>query len=233
MKHTAFCITCHRPVKASRPLPVASEDGTSFYAGWTKVDVAEAIRMHQTGSTLQEIGNLYGVTRERVRQILKPYGLVYENSGRHAKVVQREKDKRADFEKQHDERVRKYRGMSAADYDAVRKLKTADGTDASTAFMAQRRTQKDHYRREWKLTFAEWWKVWEESGHWNERGKGADKYVMWRIDRTGAFEIGNVKIAQFGPMVAQQRREECAAGTGVFKRWNSRREAIATAGNRE
>jgi hypothetical protein len=41
-----------------------------------------------------------------------------------------------------------------------------------------------------KLSFEEWFKIWQDSGHWEERGK----YVMSRINDLGSYEIGNVFI---------------------------------------
>lgn len=40
------------------------------------------------------------------------------------------------------------------------------------------------------LTFNEWMKVWQDSGHWQER----EKYCMYRFNNIGAYEIGNVLI---------------------------------------
>lgn len=47
---------------------------------------------------------------------------------------------------------------------------------------------------EFKLSFDEWWEIWQKSGHWQERGRGVDKYCMARIGDKGAYEVGNVKI---------------------------------------
>lgn len=44
------------------------------------------------------------------------------------------------------------------------------------------------------ITFDEWKKVWLESGKWEKRGCGANKYCMCRIGDIGAYEVGNVFI---------------------------------------
>lgn len=44
------------------------------------------------------------------------------------------------------------------------------------------------------LTFDEWLAVWIESGKWEQRGRGADKYCMARTGDTGPYAIGNVRI---------------------------------------
>lgn len=48
---------------------------------------------------------------------------------------------------------------------------------------------------EFRLTLEEWKQIWLDSGKWEQRGRGADKYCMCRIGDTGAYEVGNVFIA--------------------------------------
>jgi NUMOD3 motif len=44
------------------------------------------------------------------------------------------------------------------------------------------------------LTFEEWWRIWEDSGHWAARGRRRGQYVMARRGDQGAYEVGNVVI---------------------------------------
>lgn len=46
----------------------------------------------------------------------------------------------------------------------------------------------------WELTIWEWWTIWEESGHWPERGR-SQGYVMCRRGDEGPYAVGNVFIA--------------------------------------
>lgn len=46
---------------------------------------------------------------------------------------------------------------------------------------------------EFKLSFDDWWGIWESSGHWNERGPNG--YQMCRNGDEGPYEVGNVYIA--------------------------------------
>lgn len=46
----------------------------------------------------------------------------------------------------------------------------------------------------WKLTFEQWWQIWEQSGHLNERGRKANQYCMARIGDKGPYAVGNVLI---------------------------------------
>lgn len=49
----------------------------------------------------------------------------------------------------------------------------------------------------WEITFEEWWHVWEESGKWEQRGRGTGKYVMCRRNDSGAYAPDNVYIGLY------------------------------------
>ena len=51
---------------------------------------------------------------------------------------------------------------------------------------------------EFLLTFEEWLKIWADSGHLRERGRGLGKYCMARYGDIGPYAVGNVKIILFG-----------------------------------
>lgn len=46
----------------------------------------------------------------------------------------------------------------------------------------------------WELGLWDWWSIWQESGHWLDRGKGGGKYVMSRVGDSGPYAVGNVFI---------------------------------------
>ena len=48
------------------------------------------------------------------------------------------------------------------------------------------------------LTFEEWFKVWDDSGHLHERGRLKHQYCMARVGDVGAYAVGNVKIITMG-----------------------------------
>jgi hypothetical protein len=43
-----------------------------------------------------------------------------------------------------------------------------------------------------EITFEEWYQIWLDSGHWEERGRGG--YVMARKGDKGPYAVGNVDI---------------------------------------
>jgi hypothetical protein len=56
------------------------------------------------------------------------------------------------------------------------------------------RSQAKRRGIEWQLTFEDWFAIWTESGHWEERGKRAGCYCMARHGDTGPYAVGNVSI---------------------------------------
>jgi hypothetical protein len=60
-------------------------------------------------------------------------------------------------------------------------------------FQCQRGGAK-HRGIEWKLEFWEWLQIWEESGHFEERGRCAGQWVMGRMGDQGPYAADNVKI---------------------------------------
>lgn len=55
------------------------------------------------------------------------------------------------------------------------------------------------------LTFSEWWKIWLDSGHWEERGCKKEQYVMARNNDNGPYMIGNVKIIKCERNIAERQ----------------------------
>jgi len=174
------------------------------------------VTAYRSGKTLQEIGNAYGITRERVRQILKLKGVSYEN-GRGKVVQAHQKAKAADYYAGLNRRCFARTGMNRDEYDAARKTQSPCGTDAATAFRSQR-NQAKHCRVKWDLTFAEWWEVWQSSGKWDQRGKGAGHYFLARKNLSLPFQSGNVEVVECASYHSLRRSQERESGRG----WHSR-----------
>lgn len=47
----------------------------------------------------------------------------------------------------------------------------------------------------WQFTFKTWWKMWQESGKWEQRGRGPGCYFMCREGDEGAYSPENCRIA--------------------------------------
>jgi len=65
--------------------------------------------------------------------------------------------------------------------------------EAAEHFNRQRRTPPQR-GIEWKLDFWDWLKIWESSGHLEERGRCRGQFQMCRTGDTGAYCSSNVRI---------------------------------------
>jgi hypothetical protein len=151
--------------------------------------------LFRQGLTLQQIGHRYGITRERVRQILtKHHGIVGKNGGAHVtsrrRAISQAARKDATYLAKH--------GCSFAQYKELlemgRSLDVGRRRTPVGAFIQQRNNAR-RFGYPWKLTLWEWWTVWKKSGHWEERGRG-NGYWLTRRDKRGPFSTENVFIAR-------------------------------------
>ena len=53
---------------------------------------------------------------------------------------------------------------------------------------------------EWRLTFYQWWNAWQQSGYWDNRGKGSG-YCMARKGDSGPYSVENIYFCTIGQNV--------------------------------
>lgn len=156
--------------------------------------------MYRRGMTLCEIGDVFGVTRERVRQVIKRYfGLDREHGGQAIKSLLSVRDRVEKLAAEDEKRQRRYMakwGMTKEECIAVSDLPRSDNRHPIRRFECQRKSAKVR-GIEWRMTFKEWWTIWQESGHWHERGRGKG-YCMARYGDTGPYSADNVEIITIG-----------------------------------
>jgi hypothetical protein len=83
-----------------------------------------------------------------------------------------------------------------------------------------------------KFSFDEWLMIWIESGHWHERGRHKDEYVMARKGDLGHYKKGNVDIVLSGTNSGEAPTHPEYHDTYVksgYKGWKTRRERAARA----
>jgi hypothetical protein len=137
---------------------------------------------YRKGETLASIGQSYGVSAERVRKILKRFGLDKRNAGlavRNSRSMNQQKKAPAS--------LRIY-GCSALELEAV-------SLEQRHAFLQQRTNVKRAASVAWDLSLMEWVGVWNRSEKWDQRGQGPSKYGLSRVNINGPYGIDNVQIA--------------------------------------
>ena len=138
---------------------------------------------------------MFGISYQRVQQILKRRGINGSGGG----ATKRAELKNARREKARNIYCLRTKGCVYEDYLKLLQI----GRDRMARGVTRERTpigafvrQKQGARRrriEWRLSLWDWWTIWQQSGRWDERGRGQG-YVMCRKGDTGAYEIGNVYI---------------------------------------
>lgn len=139
--------------------------------------------MYRQGITLKAIGEKFGVTRERVRQILKTVGMNGKDGGAHFRSASK---------KSHDPdrlatRIRQKWGL---DVETWRRLR-ADGTILR---YTQQRNNARSRAIPFLLSFSQWYAIWQASGKLDLCGRGKGKFCMSRLNDAGAYELGNVHV---------------------------------------
>lgn len=158
----------------------------------SSVDIGIVAFMLGGGSTLEQVGAACGVTRERIRQLAKIHGLENGQPTRAKRAVEAVKAAR--------DRLSFGRwGCSRAEYRGL-------GRGVTDAFQRQRQTSSGRGVAWEFANLWEWWCVWRDSGKWEERGRGADRYAMTRRGDCGPYATWNVVIK-----TNRENSQECRA----------------------
>lgn len=155
---------------------------------------------YKSGETLKQIGRIHGITRERVRQLIKKhFALSKYDGGRYiGQFLKTDIRVLAVRQRQSKRELKAFKvwGMSDAEYiEHVAEFGKyiPNSTSPMSRFCRQRENARIR-KIQWGLTFKNWWRIWRESGKWHLRGRGQGKYVMARWDNTDGYCEGNVLI---------------------------------------
>jgi hypothetical protein len=160
-----------------------------------RADVMAAL--YKNGYTLQQIGEQFNITRERVRQIIsKIHGLKWADGGKHVSAAKASRKREA----KKDAVAMKKWGCTYAEWcglvDIGKAMMSRGGRGRYTTPTGAYRSQKNNAKTRgvpFELTLTQWWEIWQASGHWEDRGRGQG-YVMCRVNDEGPYAVGNVYI---------------------------------------
>lgn len=150
-----------------------------------RIEAMEALA--RQGWTLERIGEAFDLTRERVRQLIS-----IPKQERGVAILSKDKQRRR-IAALDANKLRIY-GCSKAVLMQINGGQPLSRHNSPVGQFAQQRKSAKQRRIPWRLTLPQWWAVWQESGKWDQRGRGKGKYCMSRKGDLGAYEVGNVEI---------------------------------------
>lgn len=130
-------------------------------------------QLFEDGLTLAQVGEAFGVTRQRVSYLFKRHGLSIDAGGCSAALAA------------------KY------GFDSVHELKLAKKKYPGCCGKFRQQVANARRRHiEFKFTLKEWLSIWGD--RWGQRGVGGDALVMCRFGDVGPYSSDNVYIATCG-----------------------------------
>jgi hypothetical protein len=160
----------------------------------------EMAAMHKGGSTLLEIGEKFGLTRERIRQILsRKLGITKHEGGCAVRSFRNTSAKVAALRAKDERKAARCSalwGMSLDGYEShVGEFGSCGVTSSPMHKYTSQRANARKRGIAWNFTFADWWRVWQESGKWDERALSKTGYVMARWgDGDAPYSVDTVYI---------------------------------------
>lgn len=144
--------------------------------------------MFLAGATMQDIGIKYGLTRERVRQILRRKYQITGIDGGESEIARR---RLAAVDAKKDVYSQKRWGCSYAEYVAI-----LHHPDKPTYFYTSDKRNWNRLYGHCDITLWQWWGLWQNSGHWSDRVAYPRRYRVSLVDPSGRCAINNVEIVR-------------------------------------
>lgn len=150
--------------------------------------------LYRAGQTQQQIGDLYGVTRERVRQILAAQGIDGRAGGQTVRTLVAKVHRQRASQIRRDQKYQRHYGCDYATLLRLNEGKRGQSRGSLAWRFHNQRQAASHRKIEWSLSFVEWMEIWLSSGKLAERGQGRGRYCMARKGDTGPYSADNVYI---------------------------------------
>ena len=149
------------------------------------------ISLYKQGNTMESIGSELGITRERVRQILRERNIDRKEGGQHVRALKNQAAQEERRRERRDKKAMRYWGVK----DDVLDFLKRNNPDDVREFEQQRHNALSR-GIEWGLSITNWIELWDESGKKSLRGRGSDKYVLTRQKAKGPFTKENCFITK-------------------------------------
>lgn len=152
--------------------------------------VKDMVHLYTHGTALEDIGNEYGLTRERIRQILKKAGVSGKDGGKSIKMLLnlRYKQKKAPSHSYFETY-----GCTREEAEILNGGLFVSTKGSPARMYGSQRSKAIHRKIEWRISFPDWMRIWKESGKLEQRGRGTG-YCMARFGDSGPYSAENVEI---------------------------------------
>lgn len=199
----SFCLACDRRLHVSeigRPRKFCDRQCREDYFYTPPVEKVIPGReiwmccLFRGGKTLQEIGEMYNISRERVRQLLKRHGLDSSNGGMLVNSIESQAKKAKEARERADNKSIRIYGCDRATFLRLMAGRKRAEKDSPAYLWSSQRNNAKKRGIDWDLNFFDWMTIWNESGKWDQRGLGIGKYCMARKMDSGGYTADNVYI---------------------------------------
>lgn len=195
----------------------------------------EMARLYVAGLTMQQIATKFGISRQRIQQLLsKHHSLTYLDGGQRRKVETTRRESEAKRDRDY---LMKW-GCTFAQWQHLRDVGQEMLSAGRGLYQTPLRAYQSHRNNaknraiEWQLTLWQWWTIWQESGHWGDRGRGVG-YVMCRYGDMGPYSPENVFVASAAQNSSdgqRRRRKDPSLPIGVRRTDSGKFEAHRSIG---
>lgn len=147
----------------------------------------------KNGIPMTELAERYNITRQGIQLVLKAAGLSAKSGG--ASIRSKARRIRTQTEKleNRDTNCLNKWGCTFEQWKSLRSMHKNFHLTPIARYIQHR----SNVRREgitWDITLWDWWNIWNDSGKYNERGRGKNGYCMTRKEDKGAYTKDNVYI---------------------------------------
>lgn len=168
--------------------------------------VMQMTALYRQGKTLHEVGEQFGVSRERVRQLLRRAGVPAVDGGVSLRARQTALLRAASLRDKSAARRQKIEALFGCSMDEIKRINgmafcwtslyREKSKTPANAFVRQKQNAGKRGIA-WDLTLPQWWDVWQQSGKWDQRGRGQG-YCMARVGDSGPYAVDNVYVCTIG-----------------------------------
>jgi hypothetical protein len=150
---------------------------------------AKIVRQFKSGYTMGQLAVQHRISRQRVHQLLVRAGVTANDGGRAKCRALRIKTKAS----QREGSIKRRWGITVEHWRHLRAMHRNFWATPLGVYIRKRNNVRPT-KRKWRLPFVEFLRIWEESGLWDQRGRGGALYGMHLIDPKGHWTPDNVCI---------------------------------------